>query len=147
VLARLARSGDSIVRLAVACNPNTLEQTLLTLAIEFPVEVSENPLFSLMLLENPRLTAELSANDLAQLLKQPVIPELFFQSAFENEHHDTYEVWTALIENENTPIRFLEQLGLKLQISSLLQRLFRHPNMTPEQLENFAVQGRFVKKQ
>jgi hypothetical protein len=54
-LALLAHHEDSIVREAVAQNPNTPLQVLYSLAEYYPQDFLQNPLLPLLLLENPNL--------------------------------------------------------------------------------------------
>ena len=54
VLSQLSLHGDRSIRQNVAANPNTPAGTLLSLSIEFPEVVFNNPVFLLILLENPR---------------------------------------------------------------------------------------------
>ena len=53
VLAQLAKNKDDRTRKAVAANPNTPIETLLSICFEFPVEVINNPIIPLLILENP----------------------------------------------------------------------------------------------
>jgi hypothetical protein len=53
VLEKLSQDPDSKVRRAVAGNPNTPIAILEKLGKEFPEAITDNPIFSLLLLENP----------------------------------------------------------------------------------------------
>ena len=52
LLIELANSEDCQVREAVAANPNTPVETLLSICFEFPREVIDNPIIPLLILEN-----------------------------------------------------------------------------------------------
>ena len=53
ILAKLAKSKEKEILRCVAGNPNTPVATLKTLGVEFPDAIVENPIFDLLLLENP----------------------------------------------------------------------------------------------
>ena len=55
ILTILAKSQDRYTRKNVAINPNTTTATLLSLSLEFPSEVMNNPVLPLLILENPYL--------------------------------------------------------------------------------------------
>ncbi len=81
ILLSLSTSKDYETRKAVASNPNTPTEILFKLGIEFPHELLENPVFSLLLLENPNLLQELPEDTQASLLKLEVIPDTFLRWA------------------------------------------------------------------
>lgn len=81
ILLSLSISKDYETRKAVASNPNTPTEILFKLGIEFPHELLENPVFSLLLLENPNLLQELPEDTQASLLKLEVIPDTFLRWA------------------------------------------------------------------
>ena len=63
ILIELAKNKDDQVRKAVAANPNTPIETLLSICFEFPREVIDNPIIPLLLLESPDcLTCKLPFN-------------------------------------------------------------------------------------
>ena len=53
ILAELASSKDKEIRRRSASNPNTAVEILEKLDEEFPDEITANPIFDLLLLENP----------------------------------------------------------------------------------------------
>ena len=53
ILAKLANSQDKEILRHVASNPNTPVETLEKLGKKFPDEITANPIFELLLLENP----------------------------------------------------------------------------------------------
>ncbi|BAZ17349.1 hypothetical protein NIES4071_92270 [Calothrix sp. NIES-4071] len=81
VLLLLSTSKDYETRKAVASNPNTPTEILFKLGVEFPYELLENPVFSLLLLENPLLFQDLPEDTQASLLKLEVVPDTFLQWA------------------------------------------------------------------
>lgn len=52
ILTELANSKDKLTRQYVAANPNTPTEVLLSICLEFPVEVINNPIIPLLILEN-----------------------------------------------------------------------------------------------
>ena len=63
LLIELAKNKDDRVRQAVAANPNTPSETLLSICFEFPGEVINNPIIPLLILEKPEcLTCKISLN-------------------------------------------------------------------------------------
>lgn len=59
LLRELAASKDDATRQNVVSNPNTPTDVLWKLGEEFPLKLWENPVFSLLLLENPNLIEEI----------------------------------------------------------------------------------------
>jgi hypothetical protein len=81
LLEELSYSDDGEIRKAVTSNPNTPTDILLQMGAEFPEELLENPIFSLLLLENPNLLEEMPEETQVSLLKLPTIPDTFVQWA------------------------------------------------------------------
>ena len=73
---RLRELAEQNVKLAriVASNPNTPRETLLELGTEFPEELLKNPVFDLLLLENPNLLAQMPESTLKSLVKLEIMP-------------------------------------------------------------------------
>ncbi|NJL63319.1 MAG: HEAT repeat domain-containing protein [Methylacidiphilales bacterium] len=82
LLQELSYSDDGEIRKAVTSNPNTPTDVLLPMGAEFPEELLENPVFSLLLLENPNLLlTEIPEETQVSLLKLANIPDAFVQWA------------------------------------------------------------------
>lgn len=81
LLAELSSRADYETCKALASNPNTPTNILFELGAEFPEELLENPVFSLLLLENPNLLQDLPEPTLASLLKLEVVPDSFLKWA------------------------------------------------------------------
>lgn len=77
LIARLARSSDKQTLRNVVLNPQTPKAILIKLAPKFPGEFFLNPVFDLLLLENPSLMFELPGGVLNNILKRPDCPESF----------------------------------------------------------------------
>jgi hypothetical protein len=60
VLKELSKFSDSEIEKNLIKNPNSPNSVLLNLAIKFPEELLENPIFSKFLLKNPNLLKELN---------------------------------------------------------------------------------------
>ena len=93
-------SSDNIIRKNVAGNPNTPTEILLELGAEFPRELLNNPVFSLLLLENPNFVADIPLVTLISLLKLDEVPTQFLELA---TSHDDVEVLLTIAMNPKTP--------------------------------------------
>lgn len=107
LLVHLADSGDKQTRQNIVSNPNTPTNLLLKLGAEFPQELINNPIFSLLMLESPNLVEEMPAPTFASLLKIDVAPPGWMFAAAK---HDDIDVLTRLINNPDTPIEALKIL-------------------------------------
>jgi hypothetical protein len=107
LLQELARSQDITTRRAVAANPNTPADTLLKLGAEFPTQLVENPVFSLLLLENPNLVTEIPLPTLRSILRLDNVPQFILEQA---AHKADVEVQLALANNIQTSKKVLERL-------------------------------------
>jgi hypothetical protein len=107
LLQELSFHEDAIVRQGVASNPNTPTEVLLRLGAEFPSELLDNPVFSLLILENPNLVNEMSIATLRSVLRLPQVPFFLIEQAADKTDH---EVQLALAMNLQTPQKVLERL-------------------------------------
>ena len=85
ILVNLAENKDYLTRQYIAENPNTPTEILLKLGTEFPREVLDNPIFDLLLLENPNLISDIPIKTLRSLIKQDNVPESFVVECAERE--------------------------------------------------------------
>ena len=97
-------SSDNIIRKNVAGNPNAPTEILLELGAEFPRELLNNPVFSLLLLENPNFVADIPLVTLLSLLKLDEVPTQFLELA---TSHDDVEVLLTIAMNPKTPLSAL----------------------------------------
>ncbi len=74
-LRELAKSPDRLTRRNVALNPQTPKDVLLVLAPTFASEFFLNPVFDLLLMEDPNLLFGLPVTVLKNILKRPDCPE------------------------------------------------------------------------
>jgi hypothetical protein len=103
-LERLGRVGSPDVRREVAKNPNASLKTLFALGEEFPRELFENPVFPMMLLENPRVIDEIPIKTLSRLFQIEELPDYFLL-------HASAAVKLAAARLKKLPRRVLERLG------------------------------------
>ena len=108
ILAKLATSKDKLTRQYVAGNPNTPSETLLSLGAEFPRELLNNPIFDLLLLENPNLISEIPITTLRSLIKQDNVPESFIVECAERESDE--ETLLGMTMNPKTSRNVLNKL-------------------------------------
>lgn len=85
ILQRLSTNNDEVIRRYITNNPNTPTETLFALGEEFPQELLDNPVFSLLLLENPNLLQDIPAATLGSIVKLERVPDEFIQWAL-NSH-------------------------------------------------------------
>ncbi|PSF37859.1 hypothetical protein C7H19_07705 [Aphanothece hegewaldii CCALA 016] len=107
LLRELGSHSDTTVRKNVASNPNTPFDVLLKLAGQFPRQLLSNPVFDLLLLENPNFLSELSDSALRSLLKREDVPDLFLQWT---ANHQNITVRSAVVMNPKTPKTVLETI-------------------------------------
>ncbi|MGL6344702.1 MAG: hypothetical protein ACRC80_36820 [Waterburya sp.] len=108
VLKELSKSNNSAIRKAVCANPNTASNTLWQLASEFPQQLLNNPIFELLVLENPNFIENIPINIFRQLLDLSEFPEHFRELA-SNSHQDNIRV--AIAENSRTSADMLNKLA------------------------------------
>ena len=105
-LRELALSDDAAIRKAVASNPNTPTDILWKLADRFPRQLLENPVFELLILENPCFFGNIPDRTLKSLLR--FAPESFFELLSRDIHH---RVRREIASNSKTPLTILEKLA------------------------------------
>jgi len=107
-LTKLAKSGDRQTRRAVAMNPQTPKHILLKLAPTFPGEFFLNPVFDLLLLEDPNLLGELPVTVIKNILKRSDCPESFLRwaAAYGGRSHHL-----ALVDRAVISRAMLEQIS------------------------------------
>jgi hypothetical protein len=101
LLAELSESKDAITRQNVAANPNTPTEVLLKLGAEFPEELLNNPVFSLLLLEKPNLAESIPTSTLASLVKLETVPVSVVNQAVKKVSNQ--EILLALANRNRTP--------------------------------------------
>ncbi len=102
VLEQLSLHPQPEVREAVAKNPNAPTEVLLKLGKEFPDAITANPIFNLLLLENPESHFVRLSLARSTTTSESAIAQL---SKIEDE-----EILCAVARNPKTPLHILEQL-------------------------------------
>ena len=131
LLTELAHTGDTATRKAVTTNPNTPKETLLELGTQFPEELLDNPVFDLLLLENPNLLADMPKSSLKSLVKRETVPKSFLDWAV---NHADDDVLIALLRNPQLSYENLTKLT-KHSNSQIVEVAKLHVNWG-EEIEN-----------
>jgi hypothetical protein len=134
LLRKLANSSHVTTRKNVTANPNTPIEVLLKLGVEFPKQLLDNPIFHLVLLENPTLVNEMPISTLMSLLKLEKVPVLLLEQAALNR---VWEVQSAVAMNPQTPREVLEKLveNQNAQVAEVLLAVAMNPQTPREILE------------
>lgn len=108
LIARLARSSDKQTLRNVVLNPQTPTAILIKLAPKFPGEFFLNPVFDLLLMENPSLLFELPVGVLKNILKRPDCPESFLYWAAK---HGDKSHQLALVSRSEVSVELLKHVA------------------------------------
>ncbi len=108
LLAELADSDPKALRKNAMGNPATPYETLMKFASQYPKQLLDNPVFDLLLLENPNLLNDIPVSGLRSLLRREVCPESFLRWASKSEDE---RVLLAVAMNADTPKEVLEALA------------------------------------
>lgn len=107
-LRELAATGNKAICEKVAANPNTPTDILLKLGAKYPKQLLENPVFSLLLLENPNLLEDIPLDTLISILKEKQAPAFILNTASKHYNRD---ILILVASNPNTCKNTLEQLA------------------------------------
>ncbi|MCL1475589.1 DUF2336 domain-containing protein [Argonema antarcticum] len=107
VLQQLSRDTDASVRSLVASNPNTPTEILLKLGEEFPELITVNPIFNMLLLENPE-----SSFVRLSLARSSTTSEETLARLSQTWEAKDQEICIAIANHPNTPIHILEKLAV-----------------------------------
>jgi len=108
LLTKLASDRNKIIQKAVASNPNTPTEILIKLGVKFTQEFLNNPIFELLLLENPNFILAMPVETLKSILKLKELPEYILIIA--SQHLDK-KVVLAVANHPQTPRAILEKLS------------------------------------
>jgi hypothetical protein len=139
-LRKLADSSDAITRSHIAANPNTPTEVLLLLCAEFPAQVLNNPILSLLFLENPNVFNTIPLDSLLILLQQEKVPVFFLEWAATQPKP---EIQLAVAMNAQTPKPILEKF-VDSQWSKIAEAARLHVNLAGEMLEGWDEAARAV---
>ncbi|BAU13096.1 leucine rich repeat variant [Leptolyngbya sp. NIES-3755] len=142
VLAKLAIDTHAKIRRAVALNPSTPIKSLLRLGKEFPNEIIENPIFFLLLLEDPE-----SQFVRLSLARSTTTDEAKLIQLFEENDPD---IRCAIAQNPNAPlsllVRFVQESyqryddgsGTTEKVNRILRGFVQNPDTVASILEELA---------
>jgi predicted DNA-binding WGR domain protein len=135
LLAELATSQDYETRRRVVANPNTPTHTLLKLGIEFPIELLGNPMFSLLLLENPNFLSEIPIQTLRSLVTQAEASVHFWVEYASRESDQNLLLGLAM--NPNLPSQALEKL-IQSRFPAVVEAARLHVNW-PSTVDGYSI--------
>lgn len=133
ILRELALFDDEKTREAVVSNANSPPEILVQLGEEFPSQFLDNPVFPLLLLENPNFIKELPLNTLRSILTQENCPEYILEQAADKAD---LEVQLALANNVKTSKAILSRLN-QSRNSQVVEAVNLHVNFVGELTEGF----------
>lgn len=107
-LAATTQTSASEIRSCVAANPNTPIEVLWKLGVEFPQQLLENPVLSLLLLESPNLIEEIPQQTLRRLFELETVPDYLCQQLL--SHPDSI-LRRAIADSRDTSIKTLQHLA------------------------------------
>ena len=118
LLARLAKSPDKPTRRNVALNAQTSKEVLLSLAPTFAGEFFLNPVFDLLLLEDPNLLFGLPVTVLKNILKRTDCPESILN-------------WASRYGDKSHQLALVSRTDISKE---LLERVANGPHVKPAEL-------------
>ena len=127
-LRKLGSSKDKATRKYVTANPNSPKEVLLDLASQFPEELLTNPIFDLLLLENPNLLEEMPLSTLRSLLKRDFCPKAFLTWVGNIEDKG---VQLSLAMNADTPKSVLKKFA-GVENNEVAEAARLHVNLSDE---------------
>ncbi|RUS93141.1 hypothetical protein DSM106972_097350 [Dulcicalothrix desertica PCC 7102] len=98
---------DPEIQRNVTANPNTPVEELITLGADFPYELINNPVFPLLVLENPCFFQELPFDVIESVLLLDDIPEEYLVMA---ASLDSYEISNLIANHKKVPFHVLSQI-------------------------------------
>ena len=110
LLEELASSKDKIVRQGVASNANTPVEILLKLGAEFPQELLDNPVFFLLILENPNLDEEMPLDTIHSLVKLETVPESILKKVVARKIYLPSEVIATVLSNPQITLKIAKKI-------------------------------------
>ncbi|BAY81252.1 hypothetical protein NIES267_07280 [Calothrix parasitica NIES-267] len=128
ILRELALFNDEKTREAVVSNANSPPETLVQLGEEFPSQFLDNPVFPLLILENPNFIQELPLTTLRSILKEENVPEYILEQAADKAD---VGVQLALANNIKTSKAILKRLN-QSRDSEVVEAVNLHVNFVGE---------------
>jgi hypothetical protein len=133
ILRELALFDDEKTREAVVSNANSPPEVLVQLGEQFPSQFLDNPVFPLLLLENPNFIRELPLFTLWSILQQENVPEYILEQAADKADAP---VQLALANNVKTSKAILNRLN-QSRNSEVVEAVNLHVNFVGELTEGF----------
>ncbi|MDY6783558.1 MAG: hypothetical protein SW833_13610 [Cyanobacteriota bacterium] len=147
---------DVLLLSALSKNPNTPAEILFELGAEFPQQLLDNPVFSLLPLEYPNLAEAIPEKTLRRLLRCDRVPRFLLEQALLKDNsflrliagsrstpvdvlerlsnYQGFDVRASVASNPKTPIYLLDKLGQDPH-KMVLGALAANPNMPINLLE------------
>ncbi|BAY08625.1 hypothetical protein [Calothrix sp. NIES-2098] len=144
ILRKLALSSDKITRQLVVANPNTPTDVLFDLGAEFPSELLDNPVFSLLFLENPNLVGEIPLPTVRSILRLENVPVYILEKLADKSDYKAQAL--ALVNNPQNQKLLLNRMN-QISDSLIVESARLHINLAGELTEGYeqkikeAIQG------
>lgn len=106
--ARLGSDRSGQLAATLASNPGAPTELLLTLAAKYPAQVLQNPVFGLLLMQDPQLLARAPGGACEALAQRPELPEFLLDGLAEG----LSSVRHALLKNPSLPARLARRLAV-----------------------------------
>ncbi len=139
LLRNLASKKDYLIRQALVKNPNTPIDVLWKLGRDFPEELLNNPILSLLYIENPNLVEEIPVKTLYSILMLDNAPIYFLERAAAMQLPTLDDVFLI---NPKTPTHIIEKLAQKIYpitwFSREIKYIVMHPQASAKILEKYA---------
>jgi hypothetical protein len=138
LLRNLASNKDYLIRQALVKNPNTPIDVLWKLGRDFPEELLNNPILSLLYVENPNLVEEIPVKTLYSILMLDNAPIYLLERAAAMQLPTLDD---AFLINPETPTHILEKLAQKIYpitwFSREIKYIVMHPQVSAKILEKY----------
>ena len=131
ILSQLSTSEDYLTRQYVASNLNTPVEILENLGEKFPDEIIANPIFNLLLLENPESKLVLLSLARGSTTSEEKLNELA-------NHHDI-NIREAVVKNSKTPANILDSIFENIRYRLPLEIFLENKNTGNTTLEKIAI--------
>ena len=120
----------------VISNPNTPAEALVRYGWSQPEALLQNPIFSMLMLEDPLIIESIPMPTLEKILAQPEVPTQFLER---HAGHTDPRIQASIARHPKTPLAALQMLLEKEFASTLVMpSLALTPGLTPEMLEKLA---------
>lgn len=136
LLEKLSKFDDLEIRQNVTLNPNTATNILFKLGKDFPQELLNNPILTLLLLENPNFIENIPTDTFIELLLVANVPQVFMDWALQAP---------TSAQNIKTPLSTLKYIVLcskkyETVCPEAIKALQAIKQRYPEKLTNFLVE-------